>query len=351
MHAPYRPPARGSVAGAAAATILAGAWRPVPSPLRLEPEGLAAAVRLLAASTAAPLAWRRLRLAGLHGYRPARPLQWAYRTHGLETAGHEQHLQEVVPRLRAAGVEPILVKGWSLARLYQETGLRPYGDLDLCVRPDQLSAAMTVLSRPEARLWAVELHRGIPDLKDRTWHEAYRRSRLARLGDVDVRVLGAEDQLRLLSLHLMRHGACAPLWLCDLAVALEACPADFDWDYCLSGHRARAAWIRCWVTLACRLLGAQLGDRIPPDRGSELPPWLGPTVLARWEQPVRDSHRLDPIKSAYRRGLGPCHSRAVLQFLGLVGRLPETPSRLRRQWRRWRRPRGRPFVLHDEFGN
>jgi hypothetical protein len=166
-----------------------------------------------------------------------------------------------------------------------------------------------------------------------------------------VRLLCAEDQFRLLSLHLMRHGACAPLWLCDLAVALESRPAHFDWDYCMSGNRARAAWILCWVALACQLLGAQLGDRVFPDRGIEVPPWLGPTVLARWARPVRDSHWLDPIKSAYRRRLGPCHSRALMQFLGLVGRLPEAPARLRRQWRRWRRPRGRPFVLHDESGN
>jgi len=35
----------------------------------------------------------------------------------------------VRPPLR--GVEPILGKGWAIARLYPERGMRPYGDIDL----------------------------------------------------------------------------------------------------------------------------------------------------------------------------------------------------------------------------
>ncbi len=333
--------------GASVAAVLAGAWRPAPPPLHLAPEALAAAVPFLLQTTAAPLAWRHLRMAGLHSFRPARRLQQAYRTHAVESAGHELHLQEVLPLLRAAGVEPILVKGWSVARLYPETGLRPYCDLDLCVEPGRIAAAMTALSDPDCRRLSVELHQGVPDLKDRSWKEIYRRSRLARLGDVDVRVLCPEDLFRLLCLHLMRHGACAPLWLCDLAVCLESHAADFDWDYCLSGNRARAAWIRCWAALACRLLGARPAD---PTRIGVPPEWLGPAVLARWARPLRESNWLDPIKAAYRRRLPPLSSLRLTQFLGMVGRVAEVPSRLWRQGRRWRRPVGRPFELHDEAG-
>ncbi len=332
------------------AAVLAGTWRPAPPPLSLGPEDLAGAVPLLLQSTAAPLAWRRLRAAGQQAARPARELQNAYRAHAIESAGHEQHLQEVLPLLRAAAVEPILVKGWSVARHYPETGLRPYGDLDLCVRHDQVARAMSALTKAARRELMVELHQGIPDLKDRTWAEAYRRSQLARLGDVEVRLLCPEDQLRLLSLHLMRHGCAVPLWLCDLGAVIESRPTDFDWDYCLHGHRARAAWILCWVGLACRLLDARLDEPALAARADDLPSWLAPIVLDRWTRPIHDSHWLDPIKSAYRRRLRPCPSRPVVQFLGLVGRLAEAPWRLWRQYRRWRRPRGRPFDLHDEVG-
>jgi hypothetical protein len=337
--------------GAGVAAVLAGSWRAEPPPFHPEPEALATVIPLLMQGTAAPLAWRRLRTTSIDSFRPARPLRQAYRTHALESAGHELHLQEVLPLLRAAGVEPILVKGWSVARLYPETGLRPYCDLDLCVGPDQLAIAMTVLSNFDSRRLSVELHRGIPDLKDRTWREAYRRSRLARLGDVDVRVLCPEDSFRLLCLHLMRHGSCAPLPLCDLAVCLESQAADFDWDYCLSGNRARAAWIRCWAALACRLLGARPTDPALAARLGNPPAWLGPAVLARWARPLRESNWLDPVKAAYRRRLPPLSSRPLTQFLGMVGRVAEIPSRLLRQGRRWRRPSGRPFDVHDEAGD
>ena len=44
---------------------------------------------------------------------------------------------------------------------------------------------------------------------------------------LDVRVLSPEDDLRFLCLHLLRHGAVQPLWLCDICVLLEARANDF----------------------------------------------------------------------------------------------------------------------------
>jgi hypothetical protein len=46
---------------------------------------------------------------------------------------HASSLTRVVTRLREGGVEPVLVKGPSIARLYPERGLRPFEDLDFCV--------------------------------------------------------------------------------------------------------------------------------------------------------------------------------------------------------------------------
>ena len=60
-----------------------------------------------------------------------------------------------------------------------------------------------------------------------------------------------EDQLRQLCLHLLRHGACRPLWLCDVAVMLESLPGDFDWDRCLGGDRDESP-----VSDLCRFEGA-----------------------------------------------------------------------------------------------
>jgi hypothetical protein len=267
----------------------------------------------------------------------------------MQSGTHEQNLQEVIPLLRASGVEPILIKGWSVARLYPEPAVRAYGDLDLCVQPDHLSRAMTALAGEEVRRYSVELHQGVPDLKDHTWKDIVRRTRLVQLGNVDVRVLCPEDQFRLLCLHQMRHGACAPLWLCDLAVALEERPAQFDWDLCLHGHRAWSAWVLCFAHLVGRLLGARL-DGPAAVFPVDVPGWLAPTVLARWARPLEERRVLDPIRSAYRRRLSPGLSRPVTQFLGLLGRVAEVPSRIWRRYRRWQCPPNLPFVLHTEAG-
>jgi hypothetical protein len=337
--------------GALVAVVLAGAWRAEPPPLALPPDDLAAVVPLLAQSSASSLAWRRLEAARLHTGRSTRPLQRTYRIDAIESAGHEDRLRIALRVLRAAGVEPVLIKGWSVARLYPEPGVRPYCDLDLAVAPDRLADAMAAIG-PAAREYdiALDLHRAIPHLKDRTWDDAYRRSRLARLGDVDVRVLCPEDQLRLLCFHLMGHGCAAPLWLCDVGAVVESRGADFDWDYCLHGRRAWADWVVCWVGLACRLLGARLDEPSLAARTDDLPRWLAPTVLARWARPVRDWRLLDPIKSAYRRRLRPYHSLRLTQFLGLAGRVPEIPSALWRHYLRRRRPGGRDFEVHVESG-
>ena len=56
------------------------------------------------------------------------------------------------------GVEPLVLKGWAAARLYGEPGLRPYGDLDLCVLPSEEAAARTALQAPGAPPVLVDLH-------------------------------------------------------------------------------------------------------------------------------------------------------------------------------------------------
>ena len=65
--------------------------------------------------------------------------------------------------------------------------------------------------------------------------ELYLHSQLVLLGKAEIRVLGFEDQVRLLCLHMLYHGVFRPVWLCDLGMTLESLPSDFDWDYFLSG--------------------------------------------------------------------------------------------------------------------
>lgn len=267
-------------------------------------------------------------------------------------------------RFRAAGIEPILVKGWSAARYYPELGLRPYGDLDLCVRPDQLTAAQAVLSKAAGDCATVELHEGVPDVTDRAWEELYRRAELVPLGTRPIRVLGPEDQLRQLCLHMWRHGAIGPKWLCDIGAFLEALPANFDWDYCRHGQRLLNDWVACLVALAEQFLGARTLRPAPAHRAAVLPRWLVPNVLWTWGTGFEDrtlnhvlrhpaalfqvlrNHTLDPIRACHRLGLSPHHSLLWILLLRCVSRPLEWPARLWRGRTRLFPRAAQPFDIH-----
>ena len=268
------------MSGELVAATLAGSWRERPSALNLSASELAVAAPLLLQSGAGALAWRRLRNSPLSLEGAAGELQQAYRLHAIQAALHETNLKEVVKLLRAAGAEPILIKGWAIARLYPESGLRPYGDLDVCVAPKDYTSVRETL-RDAGDRYPVDLHKGTELLDDRQWDDLFKRSRLVQLEETSVRVLAAEDHFRLLCFHLLRHGVERPIGLCDIAVALESRSADFDWRVCLGSGRKHADWIRLVIGLAKQLLGAEIGD-VPFEVKPSQPDWIAKSVLKAW---------------------------------------------------------------------
>jgi hypothetical protein len=291
------------------AALLAGAWRPLPGAASLSALQLEQTVSRLLETGAASLGWWRVRSSPWRESPAAFELLQAFRLHALQVSLHEDELQALVPFLRSAGIEPVLGKGWAVARLYPEPALRPYGDFDLYIRPAQFAAAQAVLARPDAPVCSVDLHCGNPDLGDRSFDECYSRFRLVPLGGLQVRILGPEDQLRLSCWHLLRHGAWRPLWLCDVGLLVETRPADFDWDYCLRGHRRQAEALRCVLGLANQLLGARVEDTPAAGNGESLPRWLAPAVLRQWGRPyVRYTDQ--PLRTYLR------HPAALLSALG-----------------------------------
>ena len=214
-------------------------------------------------------------------------------SHALPRSRHARAVdRRGLRRCRAAGVEPLLAKGWAVARLYPEPGLRPYGDIDLFVRPEEYSAAETALAGFRPRRLLLDLQRGFPDLADHPLQEVFAHSQVAECGGVQVRIVGPEDQLRHLCVHLLRHGAWRPLWLCDVAAAVESVDVTFDWDYCLRGKRQRTQAVICAIGLAHQLLGARIEHTPLADRARRLPRWLVPAVLRQWgvRHELDDSH-------------------------------------------------------------
>jgi len=240
---------------------------------------------LLYGSGAAALGWFRVRESELSTTSSAKVLQQAYRLQSLQSAIHEEKIQKIFRLFRAAGVEPILIKGWAAASLYPERGLRPYGDIDLVVRPKHYENAQDIVMSPEARDCWVDLHANVSELADRSLEGIFDRSQTVNLGDQSISVLSAEDHLALLAVHLLKHGAWRPLWLCDIGAALESLPSNFDWALCLGRDRRRAGWITCAIGLAHYLLGARLETLAIADRAARLPDWLVPAVLRQWQEP------------------------------------------------------------------
>ncbi|MCA1631112.1 MAG: nucleotidyltransferase family protein [Acidobacteria bacterium] len=269
--------------GALVASLLAGSWRAESSPPPQTDDEIAAVAPLLADSGAAALAWWRLRGAGRGASRVAEELRHAHRLNTLLCALQQEGIAEAFAALRRAGIEPVLLKGWSAARLYPDPGLRPAGDIDLFVRPEHRARARARLDGAGLSHYDFDLkHTELDSLDERGRARVYSRTTLVDLSGIGVRVLGCEDQLSFLCAHLMRHGARRPLWLCDVALALETLPADFDWDRCLGDNRRPAALVTCAIKLAATLLGARL-DRVPQTViNGALPRWLVPAVIESW---------------------------------------------------------------------
>jgi hypothetical protein len=302
--------------GRLVARVLSGAWRQSAGALNFSENEITAVTPLLYSSGSAALAWWRVRdrvssPTVREGNLREKPLLTrglltpsaaigllhdAYRQLRLAALVHEREIKHVLALLRAVDIGPVLVKGWAIARRYPDRALRPYGDIDLCVRPDQFAKAADALKCLEGiEGHYVDLHAGFrrigvaPHVRVRhddhecdSWDELFERSQVVSLGDEKVRVLSDEDHLRLLCLHFLRSGAWRPPWLCDVALLVEERGSDFDWHRCLGRDPLYADWVACTIGLAHQLFGVDVENTPVAGRAHHLPRWLAPAVLNQW---------------------------------------------------------------------
>lgn len=306
--------------GLLVAQVLGGAWRSSDFPaLDITQHDLDQVTPLLCASGVAALAWRRLSNTNLHESSSAEVLHQTYRLQSLQLAIQEEQIERVFRMLRVASVDAILAKGWAAAGFYPNRDLRPCGDIDICVRPADFKMAQEVLRRPEANDCLVDLHKHFTETNDRSIDEIFARSIVVLLGHEQIRLLGPEDHLALLCIHLLKHGAWRPLWLCDIAAALESLPAAFDWEVFLGRGRRRTAWIGCAVGLAHRLLGARVGQLPLKLEQAEVPAWLIRGVLEQWSSLFPADHL--PIQPAPLMANNLIAGRNIIK--GVIERWPD----------------------------
>ena len=307
------------------ATVLSGSWRQSGESLEISDFELAEIAPLLIQGGAGALVWWRIRNSELSTSTTAKALHQLYRLHRLEGSLHIRRLKRVVTQFRAAGIEPVLVKGWNVARLYPEPGLRHYFDVDLCVAHECYAEANSLVASLGEDSSYVDLHDELDHLDVMSWNQFFARTQLLKLDDTEVRVPCAEDHLRILSIHWLRHGAWKPAGLCDIAAAVESRPIDFDWRRCLGPDPVRAGWVAAAIRLAQELLGAEVrsqrsevrGQRAKRDRRTAkgeakrgeqsanpiplppypLPLWLVPAVLRQWSRSLSPNYRQQALPS------------------------------------------------------
>lgn len=277
------------------AQLLRRAWRAEPPPFALTEAQTRAVIPLAVKGGCAGLAYWRLRHVPAFAAFAQETLRAEYIKNGLRTASWLYHLPLLVNALRDAGIEPILFKGWAIARHYPELALRPMGDVDVFVPAAQIERARAVVIEKHTDAFSVDLHTETQDAQHashvtgRTLYELYARSEMATLGSTQVRVLSPEDHLHLLCLHFLRHGGWRPLWLCDIAVAIETRPLEFDWARALGDGRT-ADWMACVLGAAQQLLGAKIEDTPCAARANQLPRWFIPAILREWDDPDPARH-------------------------------------------------------------
>jgi hypothetical protein len=325
--------------GQLVAAVLSGSWRKSDfPPLDISETEVDEITPLLCTSGAAALSWTRIKDTHLANTASAEVLHQAYRLQSLQATIHEAKVEKVFRLLRQSSVDAVLAKGWAAATIYQQTDLRPSGDIDICVRAEQFKLAREILSAPEANDCWVDLHQRFSELDERTLDELFGRSKLVSLGREQVRILSPEDHLALLCIHLLKHSAWRPLWLCDVSVAIETLPLNFDWDVCLGRNKTRARWIICAITLANRLLGTDIRNCPAAAETMELPKWLVENVLKLWSNPVPSnqppmSHPI-PMADFLRRPRGlreglrqrwPNPIMATISINGEINNFPRLP--------------------------
>lgn len=271
-------------AGASVARALAGSWRDPPALGGLDMETLVEVEEQLMRRGTAGLVWWRIRADPAVSESPIgnRFLE-AFKMNTVFAGVHQAQISRVLKTLGEADLDPILLKGWDCARAYPHPGMRPYGDIDLCLPPRDEERARSILAGSpdgigiDLEHWEIDAG-SLPGLFDR--------SVTVELDGLPVRVMGPEDRLRTLAIHALKGEVWSPRSLCDVALAVESRPEDFAWEVCLTGDPVVRDWVLTGISLAGHLLGADL-DGVP---AKAVPGWVARRTLHMWSSPWPTKH-------------------------------------------------------------
>lgn len=303
---------RPAALGALTARALRGAWRATPPPPLIDPDQLDTIASHLQHAGLTGLVWWAMKdTPALADDERGASFRDTFHRQVLDQRLHEVKLGVVLDLTTRLGLDPLLLKGWSVARRYPSPGMRPCGDVDLAVpAADHVRLQEALNARPYDRDWIdVDLEHRFLTADATPVRALLARSTRVKADGREVRVAGPADQLRLVAVHYLRAGGWQPRALCDVAMLLETAPDDLDWDVVLADPVHRN-WMTVAAGLAADLLGADLSRTPLSDAAGAVPVWVRDHVVhgfgtnagehLRWRAPLRPTLRPSAIGAQLR---------------------------------------------------
>src|ERR1044071_9534654 len=115
------------------------------------------------------------------------------RWRAIQSKVQESRIVSAFRLFRSHQIEPVLFKGWVIARHYRNSYDRRVGDIDLAVSDADFAAAEEVLKKDEAIQLNIDLHRELRDRDTLPWKQIVAKTQLVELDNEKIRILGEED--------------------------------------------------------------------------------------------------------------------------------------------------------------
>jgi hypothetical protein len=204
----------------------------------------------------------------------------------LQQQVQEKRIGQIFKVLNENHVEAILLKGWAAARNYPQPFERVSVDVDVAVRPESFADCANILR--VNKVVGYDLHKGLSRLDTVDWSVLYARAEQVKIGEVSVKILSAEDHLRVLCAHWLGDGGAGRERLWDIFYAVRNRRRNFDWNICLNAAGAkRRNWIVCALGLAEKYLKLDLNETPVSSETKSIPAWVFKTVEKEWRRGLR----------------------------------------------------------------
>jgi len=207
---------------------------------------------------------------------------------------HQRRLElralAIFQELQGLGFQPILIKGWAAAKNYPSDRPRFYSDIDIAVSSSDFETVRGIVFASDSSLAGVDLHNELRHLDSVPWPELFDRSRVVEIDGGSIRILSAEDHLRVMAVHWLNDGGTNKERLWDIYYAVVNRPVDFDWSKCLDPiSKTRRSWVICAIGLAHKYLDLPIEDLPFRDEELKIPHWVISTVEKEWadDEPFR----------------------------------------------------------------